>query len=95
MFAFVSELGSRSAERQLISSAFKLLPGRLPARTAKFEFQRTERIIALMLDKWERNLIAGEAPAMPNSSPSKLALWMEYSLANFDKFIAGLVHPKP
>jgi hypothetical protein len=33
---------------QLISSAFKLLPGRLPARTAKFEFQRTERIIALM-----------------------------------------------
>src|SRR5262245_17658304 len=31
---------------QLISSAFKLLPGRLPAGTAKSEFQRTERIIA-------------------------------------------------
>jgi len=30
------------------SSAFKLLPGRLPAGTAKFEFQRTERIVARM-----------------------------------------------
>jgi hypothetical protein len=27
----------------------------------------------------------GEAPAMPNSSPSKLALWMEYSSADLDK----------
>jgi hypothetical protein len=27
----------------------------------------------------------GEAPTMPNSSPSKLALWMEYSLADLDK----------
>jgi hypothetical protein len=30
-------------------------------------------------------LIVGEAPTMPNSSPSKLALWMEYSLADLDK----------
>jgi len=27
----------------------------------------------------------GEAPTMPNSSPSKLALWMKYSLADLDK----------
>jgi hypothetical protein len=32
---------SRCTERRLISSAFKLLHGRLPAGTAKFEFQRT------------------------------------------------------
>ena len=31
---------------QLISSVFKLLPGRLPAGTAKFEFQRTVLTIA-------------------------------------------------
>jgi hypothetical protein len=30
-------------------------------------------------------LIVGEAPTMPNSSPSKLTLWMEYSLADLDK----------
>jgi hypothetical protein len=30
-------------------------------------------------------LIVGEAPTMPNSSPSKLTLWMEYSLAVLDK----------
>jgi len=29
-------------------------------------------------------LIVGRAPTMPNSSPSKLALWMEYSLADLD-----------
>jgi hypothetical protein len=29
-----------------LSLAFKLLPGRLPAGTTKFEFQRTGRIIA-------------------------------------------------
>ncbi|HZF41658.1 MAG TPA: hypothetical protein VE715_22760, partial [Blastocatellia bacterium] len=29
-----------------LSSAFKLLPGRLPAGTAKFEFQRTVPLIA-------------------------------------------------
>jgi hypothetical protein len=76
---------SRSGRLQLISSAFKLLPGRLPARTANFEFQRTERIIALMWDKWERHLIAGDAPTMPNSSPSTAPAWMEMNLANIDK----------
>jgi hypothetical protein len=30
-------------------------------------------------------LIAGETPTMRNSSPSKLALWMEYSFADLDK----------
>jgi hypothetical protein len=27
----------------------------------------------------------GETPTMPNSSPSKLTLWMEYSSADLDK----------
>jgi hypothetical protein len=31
-------------------------------------------------------LIAGETPTMRNSSPSKLALWMEYSFADLDNF---------
>jgi hypothetical protein len=38
MFAFVSKLGYRRSRLQFISSEFKLLPGRLPAGTAKFEF---------------------------------------------------------
>jgi hypothetical protein len=46
MFAFVGRLGSRFTERQLISSVFKLLPDRLPAGTAKFEFQITVLTIA-------------------------------------------------
>jgi hypothetical protein len=46
MFAFVGVLGSRCTERQLISSVFKVLPGRLPAGTAKFEFQRAVLTIA-------------------------------------------------
>ncbi|HZF38737.1 MAG TPA: hypothetical protein VE715_07930, partial [Blastocatellia bacterium] len=48
-----------------LSSAFKLLPGRLPAGTAKFEFQRTVPLIA--------QGIVGATPTMPNSSPSKPA----------------------
>jgi hypothetical protein len=46
MFAIVGLLGYRYTERQLISSVFKLLPGRLPAGTSKFEFQRTVPTIA-------------------------------------------------
>jgi hypothetical protein len=46
MFAFVGRLGYRCTERQLISSVFKLLPGRLPAGTGKFEFQRAVLTIA-------------------------------------------------
>jgi len=46
LFAIVGVLGYRGTERQLISSAFKLLPGRLPAGTDKFEFQRTVPAIA-------------------------------------------------
>src|SRR5215467_4058201 len=30
------------------------------------------------------NLIVSEAPTMPNSLPSKLTLWMEYSSADLD-----------
>jgi len=46
MFAIVGKLGSRVADCNSISSAFKLFPGRLPAGTAKVEFQRTRRIVA-------------------------------------------------
>jgi hypothetical protein len=46
MFAFVSKLGYRRSRLRLISSAFKLLPDRLPAGTAKFEFQRAVPNIA-------------------------------------------------
>ena len=31
----------------------------------------------------------GEAPTMPNSSPSKLTLWMEYSSADLDNISAN------
>jgi hypothetical protein len=47
MFAIIGKLGSRGPIATL-SLAFKLLPGRLPAGTPKFEFQRTERLITLM-----------------------------------------------
>jgi hypothetical protein len=46
LFAIVGVLGSRSGRLQLISSVFKLLPGRLPAGTGKSEFQRTVPLIA-------------------------------------------------
>ena len=38
-------------------------------------------------------IIVGEAPTMPNSSPSKLALWMEYSMADLDKIQKELQMP--
>jgi hypothetical protein len=37
----------------------------------------------------------GEAPTMRNSSPSKLALWMEYSFAGLDKELKGGFMPLP
>ena len=70
-----------AAPTATLSLAFKLLPGRLPAGTTKFEFQRTERIIVHV--SWAKR------PRYV-SSPSKLAQWMEYSLADLDKLIIGM-----
>ena len=78
MFAFVGRLGYRCTERQLISSVFKLLPGRLPAGTAKFEFQRTVPNIAQV------NRGRNAHDARIHLHPS-LRLWMEYSFADLDK----------
>src|SRR5262245_61495636 len=61
-----------------LSLAFKLLPGRLPARTPKFEFQRTGRIIPYV----NRGRIAHDAKFI---SIQAGALWMEYSFADLDK----------
>src|SRR5262245_49865200 len=61
---------------QLISSAFKLLPGRLPAGTGKFEFQRTVPTISRV----NRGRSARDACHLHPS----LRLWMEYSLADLD-----------
>jgi len=72
----VGVLGYRCTERQLISSVFKLLPGRLPAGTGKFEFQRTVPTIARV----NRGRNAHGACHLHLS----LRLWMEYSFADLD-----------
>src|SRR5215470_8481013 len=61
-----------------LSLAFKLLPGRLPAGTPKFEFQRTVPTIAQV------NRGRNAHDARIHLHPS-LRLWMEYSFADLDK----------
>jgi hypothetical protein len=61
-----------------LSLAFKLLPGRLPAGTPKFEFQRTVLFIAQV------NRGRNAHDARIHLHPS-LRLRMEYSLADLDK----------
>jgi hypothetical protein len=83
------------------TSAFKLLPGKLPAGTPKSEFQRAARVTSVgwcslteqspsysaQLDVNRRHFcsIFIALWAMRDSSPSKLTLWMEYSFADSDK----------
>jgi len=43
MFAIVGMQGFSLRRAATLSLAFKLLPGRLPARTPKFEFQMRQR----------------------------------------------------
>src|SRR5882672_3920653 len=62
-----------AAPTATLSLAFKLLPGRLPAGTTKFEFQRTGRIM-LQVNRGRR------VPDVCHLYPS-LLLWMEYSFA--------------